>query len=272
MAFDLNNFVINRPIRAGLFHSTTGEQLWTISQITDPTLTVSSETTNAVDALNMPIMQFNRGKNAEFSASNSLFDLGLLAAQSGTTKSSSTSAVKYDVPIWETFTVPDSGTTVTLAHTPADAAADGIPYIYKLTTAGDVASKHAYAASPGADTFGFSEKVLTFPTGFTAGDQFLVYYEYEASNASGEQAVRIVNTAKNFPTAGKFVIECLGSSVCDISTEYRCYIIFPAAKLSSDFDITFNTEGKHPFKITAFQEYCDSVKTLFSVVFPESDS
>jgi len=272
MAFDLNNFVINRPIRAGMFHSTTGEQLWTITQITDPSLKVSSEKTTAADALSMPIMEFNRGKTAEFSASNSLFDLGLLAAQSGTAKVSSTAVVTYAVPIWETFTVPGTGTTVTLAHTPAESGADGIPYIYKLTSAGDVSGKYAYAASPGAATFGFSSKVLTFPTGFSAGDQFLVYYEYTASATSGDQAVRVVNTATNFPSAGKFVMECLGSSVCDISTEYRCFVIFPAAKLSSDFDITFTTEGKHPFTITAFQEYCDTTKTLFSVVFPESDS
>jgi hypothetical protein len=215
-------------------------------------------------------MQFNRGKNAEFGGSNSLFDLGLLAAQSGTTKSSSTASVTYLVPIWEEFTIPSSGTTVTLAQTPAATAADGIPYIYKLNGDGTVALKYAYAASAAADKFAFETKTLTFPTGMTAGDKFLVYYEYTGNGTSGSQAVKVVNTALNFPSAGKFVLELLGSNVCDISTEYHGYVIFPAAKLSSDFDITFNTEGKHPFKITAFQEYCDATKTLFSIVIPEA--
>jgi hypothetical protein len=270
MAFDLNNFVINRPLRGAMFHSTTGEMLWSINQVVDPTLTVSSETQNAVDALGMPIMQFNRGKNAEFGGSNSLFDLGLLAAQSGTTKTSSTASVTYAVPIWEEFTVPSSGTTVTLAQTPNASGADGIPYIYLQNNDGTVATKHAYAASADATKFTFSSKTLTFPTGFTAGQKFLVYYEYEANGTEGSQAVKVTNTALNFPSAGKFVLEVLGSNVCDISTEYHGYIVFPAAKLSSDFDITFNTEGTHPFTITAFQEYCDSAKTLFYIVVPEA--
>ena len=269
MAFDLNNFVINRPIRGTMLNSTTSEFLWSVSQITDPSLSVTSEKATAVDALGMPIMEFNRGKTAEFSATSSLFDLGLLAAQSGTTKSSSTASVKYNVPIFEIFTVPSSGTTVTLTQTPAGEAAAGIPFIYKLNGDDTVAAKYAYAASAAADKFTFTTTSLTWASGLTAGDRFLVYYEYEASATEGSQAVKVANTAKNFPTAGKFILEVLGSNVCDISTEYRMLLIFPAAKLSSDFDITFNTEGTHPFTITAFQEYCDATKTLFSVIFPE---
>lgn len=270
MAFDINNFVINRPLRGTMFNSTTGELLWTVSQVMDPKLTVSSETKDATDALGTPIMQFNRSKKAEFSASNSLFDLGLLAAQSGTTKSSSTASITYNVPRWETFTVPSTGTTVTLAKTPASAGADGIPYIYKITGDGQVSAKYAYAASAATDKFTFTTTSLTFPTGLVAGDKFMVYYEYQANGTTGTQAVKVTNSAVNFPAAGKFVLDVLGSNVCDISTEYHAYIIFPAAKLSSDFDITFNTEGNHPFTITAFQQYCDSAKNLFTMVVPEA--
>lgn len=270
MAFDLNNFVINRPLRGTMFNQTTGELLWTVNQITDPSLAVSSEKATAVDALGSPIMEFNRAKTAEFSASNSLFDLGLLAAQSGTTKTPSTASVTYAVPIWETFTVPSSGTTVTLAHTPAEAAADGIPYIYKITGDGQVAAKFAYAAAAAPETFSFTGTTLTFATALTAGDKFIVYYEYAANDTDGSQAVKVTNSAVNFPAAGKFVMEVLGCSVCDITEEYHAFVIFPAAKLSSDFDITFNTEGTHPFTITAFQEYCDTEKNLFTIVIPEA--
>lgn len=267
---DINNFVINRPLRGTMFNQTTGELLWTINQITDPTLTVSSETAQAVDALGTPIMEFNRAKTAEFSAANSLFDLGLLAAQSGTAKVSSTASVTYPVPIWETFTIPSSGTTVTLAQTPAEAAADGIPYIYKITGDGQVAEKYAYGATAAADKFSFTGTTLTFPTSLTAGDKFIVYYEYNANGTAGSQAVKVTNSAVNFPKSGRFVMEVLGANVCDISEEYHAFIIFPAARLSSDFDITFNTEGTHPFTLTAFQEYCDTEKNLFTIVIPEA--
>ena len=65
-------------------------------------------------------------------------------------------------------------------------------------------------------------------------------------------------------------MEVLGSDVCDPSKNYYAYIVFPNAKLSGDVDISFATDGKHPFTIQAMQEYCDDEKRLFSVMLPDS--
>lgn len=97
--FNINNFVIDRPLRAIMLHSETGEVLWSINQITEPTIKCESETTDAVDALEIPIMQFDRAKKATFSATNSLFDLGLAAAQFGTEKEVATTDKKIETPI-----------------------------------------------------------------------------------------------------------------------------------------------------------------------------
>ena len=51
-----------------------GDVLFSINQITNPSLSCSSESTDAVDALNVPIATFYRAKNCEFSAENALFD------------------------------------------------------------------------------------------------------------------------------------------------------------------------------------------------------
>jgi hypothetical protein len=173
-------------------------------------------------------------------------------------------------PKWDSFTFATGDTTKTLSQTPAATAADGIPYIYALNGDGTIKAKYAYAASASADKFTFSTTTLTLPTGLTNGDDILVYYEYTCNGTSGSTAVKVTNTAIDFPSAGKFVLDVMGHDTCDISTEYHGFIIFPAALLSSDFDITFNTETTHPFTIEAFQEYCDSAKTLFSVIVPEA--
>ena len=55
MAFKLSNFVIDRVRRGVMLHSSTGEMLWSINQIENPSLNVSSETSEAVDALGTPI-------------------------------------------------------------------------------------------------------------------------------------------------------------------------------------------------------------------------
>ena len=264
---DVRNFVIDRVLRGVMLHSSTGEALWSINQIEDPQLSVSSDTADAVDALGNPIMTFDRAKTAEFSASNSLFDLGLLAAQSGTSIAQSTAADKIEVPCFEEVTY--SGSTITLKHTPNATGAAGIPYIYALNGDGTLGTKYPYASAATASAFSFSGTTLTVPTGASSGDMFLVIYHYDADNS--DEALSVTNSASNFPSAGKFVMEVLGCDVCDISTKYYAYLIFPQAKLTSDFDLTFATDGNHPFTIRANQEYCDREKRLFQIVIPEGE-
>lgn len=253
-----------------MLHSSTGEVLWSLNQIQEPSLTVSAETSDAVDALGTTIVQFDRAKSAEFSANNSLFDLGLLAAQSGTSKVASSATVSVETPVFEEVVCDADHATVTLKHAPNAAAAAGIPFIYKLNGDGTLGAKFAYAASASATTFTFSTTTLTFPTGNEQYGKYLVIYYYDADET--DEAVSVTNTATSFPTAGKFVLEVLGCDVCDVSTKYHAYIIFPQAKLTSDFDISFATDSNHPFTIRAMQEYCDPEKRLFQIVVPEGET
>lgn len=270
MAFDARNFVIDHVIRGVMYHSSTGEILWSINQITNPTLNVASESTDAVDALGNRILSFDRAKTAEFSAENSLFDLGLLAAQSGTTKKLASSGAKIKIPKFLEATIPDSGATITLPKAPIGVAAAGIPYIYKMNGDSSLSTRYAYAAAASANAFTFTGTTLTFPTGLTAGTKLFIPYEYEADGEENNGAAAVDATATNFPTAGKFVMEVLGSDPCDVSTKYYAYLIFPSAKLVGQFDLTFTTEGTHPFTIQANQAYCDNVKRLFTLALPEA--
>ena len=269
---NLNSFVIDRPLRGLMLHSSTGEVLWTINQIEEPSLQVSADTQDAVDAIGATIMSFDRAKNAEFSAQSSLFDLGLLAAQSGSEIRQSSAATKIITPCFDEVEMPASG-SITLKHTPKGTGKDGIPYIYVLNGNGSLGKKYEYAAAASETAFTFSDSTLTPPTdeSLTAGTTLLVIYEYEADETTGNQAVAVDNTAKNFPRAGKFVLEVLGCDTCDASTLYYAYIIFPNAKLTSDFDISFTTDSKHPFTLKAMQDYCDKERKLFTVVIPEAE-
>jgi hypothetical protein len=252
-----------------MLHSSTGEALWSVNQIEDPTLTVNADTKDAVDALGTPIISFDRAKSAEFSASNSLFDLGLMAAQSGTEIVSSSATVSISVPCFEEVTFPGSGTTVALKHTPDATGAAGIPYIYYLNGDGTLGKKYAYASTADTDSFSFTTKTLSLPTERAVGDKLLVIYNYKADDA--DQAVAVTNTAKNFPKAGRFVLEVLGADVCNATTLYHAFVLFHQAKLESNFDVSFTTDSKHPFTLKAMQEYCDHEKRLFTIIIPEAE-
>ena len=256
---DINNFVIDHVIRGTAFSQADGSVLFTINQIQNPSLSCSSESTDAVDALGTPIATFYRAKNCEFSAENALFDMNLMATQLGTTKKIASADSKITVPAFETIEITGAA-TYNLKHTPKVAPTE----IYKLNGDSTLGTKYTSGASASATNFMLSGTVLTPPTGLNNGDQLYVMYEYET-----ESAVEVMNSAKNFPVGCKFVMEVLGCDVCDQTTQIFAYVVFPNFKLSPDFDWTIQTDSAHPFSGKAQQEYCDKERQLFKIIIPD---
>ena len=248
--FDVNNFVIDRILRGVMQSKTDDTVLWAINQISNPSLSCTVETTDAVDALGTRIMTFERAKSATFSAENSLFDLGL-AAQFGSEKVTASEGSKITVPAFETIDVT-AEESYTLKHTPIGK----IGAIYALNGDSTFGTKYTNGASASATEFvqADNQAEITLPTGLAQGSQLFVIYEYEST-----AAVSVSNNAVDFPKAGKFTMEVLGCDVCDSTKLVHAYIVFPNAKLSGEVDLTFTTEGTHPFSIECMQEYCDKV-------------
>lgn len=278
MAFDLNNFVIDRIVRGVALSQKDDSVLFSINQIQNASLNCASESTDAVDAMGTPIATFYRAKSAEFSAENALFDMGLLSTQLGTTKrvAGTKEVATITVPAMESFPAVEGG-EYTLKHTPKGE----IKEIYALnndSTFGDKLIK-ASAASAATDTedakFAIADKTISIivntdtatfddkKKGIPVGTEMFVMYEYET-----DKAVEVVNSAKNFPVGCKFVMEVLGCDVCDQTNLVYAYVIFNNAKLSPDFDWSIATDGTHPFSMKAQQDYCDKEKRLFSIVIP----
>lgn len=229
----------------------TGEVLWSVDQIQDPSLSMSSETAEAVDALGTPIVTFNRAKTCEFSAENSLFDLGLYAAQNGAEKKT-TGAL---IPCQEDIEISDLHKVV-FTHKPAVAPTE-VKVGGKIYKAGLTATGTTF-------TYDEESKTITFPNEATG----VLSYTYEYVAEEGK-AISVTGTAKEFPKAGKFIMEVLGCDVCDPETLYHAYLVLPNAKLSTDVDMSFTTDGTHPFTLTAQQAYCDSEKKLFYITVTE---
>jgi hypothetical protein len=273
MAFNINNFVIDR-VGSGTMTSPSrnDEIIWRLTQITNPTLSCTSETQDAMDALGSPIMQFERAKSAEFSAESSILDFNLAAAQFGTEKNIASDTNIINAPKYETFTVSAGQTTVELAEIPTGEDGAEISWIYALQNDESLDVKYALGATATATTFtltiddtpGSESATIGLPTGLADGTRIFVKY-----NRDTERAVEIENRATEFPTAGEFTLEVLGCDPCEKDIKYIAYIIFMNAKLSSDVDITFATDGTHPFSISALQDFCDPLKRLFRIVVPD---
>ncbi len=263
MAFDINNFVIDRIVR-GVAISQDDKAgnpvLFSINQIQNASLNCASESTDAVDAMGTPIATFYRAKTAEFSAENALFDMNLMATQLGTEKKVASGASKIVVPAMESFTV--AGTKQTLKHKAIAAPSE----IYAINADSTFGVKYKNGAleeipvtAPTEELFVYTEadNSIALPTGLKEGTEMFVMYEYESENA-----VEVVNSAKNFPVGCKFIMEVLGCDVCDQTNLIYAYVIFNNAKLSPDFDWSIATDGAHPFSMKAQQDYCDKEKRL----------
>lgn len=258
MSFSLNNFLIDRVRRGTMFSDTTGEALWSITQIKDASLNMSSETADATDAIGNVITQFDRSKNAEFSATNALWDFGLSAAQFGHEKKVASASEKIRTPMYEQLVV--SGGKIVLSQIPAGTTGAEIKYIYALNNDSTLGTKYTLGTSVSATEFTLdaATKTITVPTGVTGN--IAVFYDYDA-----EEAVMLQNNASEFPKAGKFMLEVIGKDTCDKTATYVAYLVFPNAKLKTDMELGFNTDSGHPFSMQMMQDYCDLEKRLFNI-------
>lgn len=253
----IKNFIVDRIVRGNMYSNKTGELLWSVNQIQNPSLTMESESVDAVDALGTPIMSFDRSKTCTLSAENAVFDLELLAAQMGTSAVEGTKIITA----FETLEIDDTA-TVNLEHEPA--AEYPVKNIYVLkddeTIFASEALKVGEAVSEGV--FTINGKEIKVPETLKGGRVF-VSYEYEG------KATYIVNSAEEFPKAGKFVMEVLGRDVCDPETEIYAMLILPKAKLSSSTEVSFTTDMTQGFELTAQKDYCSRKKELYTLVIPE---
>ena len=257
----IKNFIVDRVVRGNMYDNKTGELLWSLNQIQSPSLTMEAETVDAVDALGTPIMSFDRSKSCTLSAENAIFDLSLLAEQVGTEAKTE----ERDIPVFESHNV--EGTTITLGHTPKTEEVNGVTvstvkYIYVLNSDGSLGTQYAVGAAAGASAFAIDGNVITLPTSVKEGRIF-VSYDYVGT------ATYVMNSANNFPKAGKFVMEVLGRDVCDSTTEIYAMLVLPSAKLSAATDVAFETEMTQGFELIAQQNYCSETNELFTLIIPE---
>lgn len=270
MAFSsLDSLVIDRAIKGTMFDSVTGAMIFNVEMIKDPSIEISGTTVFADDHMGTHIMSFNRAKEAKFSASNALFNLGLAAAQYGSTKTVAASGSTITVPIYEEILVgktdDEVNATVTLSQTPVT---DSVFWIYKLDGK-NIGTAYSVATDASATEFKIVGTTVTLPTttgAFLATDTMAVWYEYEA-----DSAVSVENGADAFAKSGRFDLEAIVHDPCSKDIQYHAHFIFPNAQLEGSSTINLTTEGDHPFSFVAIQDYCANGQQLFSIIIPNVD-
>ena len=261
MAFNKNELILDR-VRSMTFNDlSTGEMLFRLTQLEEPTLTCTSEGEEVTDALGSVITTLYRSKKATFSATNSLVSLDLAAAQYGTKKEVAETGKEIVTRTFETITIPDKATTVKLAHEPANK--DDVKFIYSIAN-GELGKSYKAGASANATDFVIDEHgTITLPTGLTGK----IYVEYDFKT---ENAVRIVNKASKFPEAAKVVIYAIFRDACNENVVYSGVIVCPKAKFNPEsVELALTSTGKHAFELNMMKDYCEDDGDLFTIIVNE---
>lgn len=261
MAFNKNELILDR-VRSMTFNDlSTGEMLFRLTQLEDPTLTCTSEGEEVTDALGSVITTLYRSKKATFSATNSLVSLDLAAAQYGTKKEVAENGKEIVTRTFETITIPDSAATVKLAHKPANK--DDVKFIYSIAN-GELGKSYTAGADASDTEFVVAEDgTITLPTGLTGK----IYVEYEFKT---ENAVRIVNKASKFPEAAKVVIYAIFRDACNENVVYSGVIVCPKAKFNPEsVELALTSTGKHAFELNMMKDYCEDDGDLFTIIVNE---
>jgi hypothetical protein len=253
--FNVNEVVLEKVKQASLYDIESGELLHRLTSIEDPSLNTTAEKEEVVNAQGETITDIYRAKKATFGGSNSLFSFDLAASQFGANKEVASSDNKIINYIAETLTI--SNGQVKLSRKPVEG---GIPYIYVMEN-GDVGESYAVGAAATENEAVVAEDgTITVPTAVTEGKVY-VEYPYES-----EEAVRVVNKAGEYPTAGKLVILALFRDKCTDKVILGS-IICPKAKLNPEsVDLSLTPTGKHPFEYTMMKDFCSDDDKLFEIV------
>ncbi len=266
MAFNVNELILDKVRSLTAHDLSTGEMLFRLTSLEDPSLSCTAEGEEVVDAVGALITTLYRAKKATFSASNSLISLDLAAAQYGTQKEIASQEKKITVPTYEIITIENGATDVSLKKAPVG----GVSYIYALDR-GEIATSYAVGSAATATEFVIDDNgKITLPTGLTG--KIYVEYSYEADGdeLTKNGANRIVNKTSNFPASCSMKIYAYFRDKCNDNIVYSGVIVSPKAKLNPEqVELALTSTGKHAFEFQMMRDYCDDEADLFSIIVAE---
>lgn len=251
-------FVINRPVRLTAYSLSTGNALYSISELEDLSLKVTSEDNTVTDAMGSPIAIFEKAKQGEVTGSAALFNFGLAAAQFGSDINSASASNKIVMPRIDELTI-DKG-KVTLTKTPILESVVSINVINNDGTFGDY---YMVGTTATDKEFSIAESIITVPTSLTSG-RIAVTYDYETTAGTV-----LENNATEYTKPCRLLIEVLGSETCSPDLEKWIYVQSKNAKPDANVDLALKFDGKHPFTYKIMPQYCDKKKNIFSIFAPE---
>ena len=256
MAFKLGDLIIDRIVN-GVAENSAGQLLYLLTNLQEASINITADSVDAVDGTGTIIKTFYRGKQGEFTATNSTVSLPIINAMSGETAPTyATSNAPINMPI--IITATKTGTTtlngITDNGVNANIVVNGVE---SNGTLGDVIDKNEYTITAGT---GGAYSTITFSQEATY-DQFIIKYD----RAVTKDGIKIVNRSDKFPTSVKLTLKVLIVDPCTPDVIRAAYIVLPNFQPSPEMDMTFSTDATMDFTGKLQTAYCGVNKVLYEI-------
>ena len=251
--FNAKDYVIDKVRRVTQENLNTGGVDWTMTNIQNPSVEFTGESRDKTDAEGVLLARFDGAKGVNFSGEGTTLSAPVMAAQLGSKLEIATDAEKVTGKKFDIVKV--SGGKAELTFTPKTAPKS----VYALGS--DKNIEEEIEVGTGDTNASISGTEVTLPASCKA-TQIGVLYEYETA-----EAVKVVDSSESHAEAAGYLIDILAADICNPATKRAVTLVFPKAKLDSNFSINLTTEGTHPFSFSALKDYCDDDAQLCYWIF-----
>lgn len=255
--FKLDDLIIDR-IQMATAEDFNGNLLYTLTQLADAEISISSESTDATDAQGTLIKRFYKGKSGEFTANNAMLNLNVIGAMSGEGKKVADASSPITMP--KIITVK-AGSTATLKD-----YVTGTVRVYGLSNNGTMGKAYALGDAASATEFALATGGKLTPPTAPDETQYVVKYDRTVQDGAA-----IYNSADKFPGTVRLTLKALCVDPCSADTLRACYIVLPSFQVSPDVSISMQTDAQLAYSGALQVDYCSGNKTLYEVYIASDD-
>lgn len=269
MGFKLGNYAVKEVIY-GVAQDFNGNLLYTLDQLTNAQIEVSSDPTEVTDKRGNIIRQIYNNKTATFTATSALASPVLLNANSGSEIEYATSDAAITMP--KIVTVAP-GATLNVAD--AKTGTIQVMGIFNNGANGAVLTPitqgtPTYDESAGVYTYLddiAGNNVIRVPSGANTPSLYLVKYDRDA-----ESGMKMTNLADEFPDTIRLTLYVAIMDPC--SGTYKAgYLYIPSFTPDPSVTISFDSENQEvDFNGSVNLDFCGTEKLLYTIYFPDEDA
>lgn len=265
MAFQLGNYAVKEIIYGVAQDFNTGDILYTLDQLTNASIEVSSDPTEITDKRGNIIRQIYNNKTATLTAQSALASPVLLNSQSGAPMEiAGTGANAIKMP--KIVTVAPGAT---IKASDAMEPSIRVMGLYNNGANGKTLEKGTSAVVD--QTFAFDPDTgnLTVPTKSADSDPDLYIVKYDRNVQSG---LKMSNYADRFPDTVRLTLYVAIMDPCQGA--YRAaYLYLPSFTPDPSVTIGFDSESQEiDYNGSVNLDFCGTEKLLYTVYFPDEDA